>query len=135
MGLRAASWQIGRAGSSRHARASLLLLGGDLALFLLLLRLGAGAFPAALASCAAGILLYGPALFRRLAADHGAVFLSRRRRQKAAFRTATLVMLAVTAGVMTLAPLFGAAPLVAKIVAMTASFAFSMPFRHQVVLA
>jgi len=119
----------------RYGLASVVALGADIGLFMLLLRGGVGPAPAAALGYAAGILVHWLISSRLVFAGDAAPRGSRRMRQKGLFVVSALIGLALTTAIVTLASRIGLMPLAAKGIAVMVSFQLTYMLRKSVVFA
>ena len=117
----------------RYLGASVIALGGDLACFLVLLRLGLTPAPAAALGYGLGIAVHWLVSSRKVFIGSVASPGAARTRQKALFVGSALIGLAVTTAVVATASALGLDPRLAKLVAVGASFTITWLLRDSVV--
>ncbi len=119
----------------RYGVASIVALGSDVGLFLILLRAG---FSAALASAigyAFGILIHWLVSSRVVFAETTAPRGPDRTRQKGLFVGSALVGLAITTSIVAFGDMIGLMPVVAKLFAIIVSFQVTYMLRKAIVFA
>lgn len=120
---------------ARYIMASVIALGVDLALFMILLNAGMPPVPASAAGYMTGLLAHWLASSRLVFARQTPCFVSRRRRQKLLFVASALVGLAVTGAIVGLGSKLGLDARLAKLGAIAVSFHLTYMLRRSVVFA
>jgi len=117
----------------RYGLGSAVALAADMALFMLLLRLGMGPASASAAGYTLGIFVHW-LISSRLVFSAGAAPAGRARtRQKGLFVASALAGLALTTGIVALGSLAGLPPLLAKLAAILVSFQTTYALRKRLV--
>lgn len=119
----------------RYLLASVIALGVDTGLFLLLLDMGLAPTPASILAYSAGIATHWLFSSRTVFVAHIAYSREARARQKALFLGSALVGLAITATLVSFGQFIGADPRVAKAFAIILSFNATYLLRKTVVFA
>lgn len=119
----------------RYGLASVVALGVDVALFLILLAVGVSAALSAACGYVAGILIHWLISSRLVFAEGAARTSSARNRQKALFLGSALIGLALTTAIVAFGEMAGLMPLVAKAIAIGVSFQVTYLLRKLIVFA
>ncbi len=117
----------------RYGVGSVLALGSDLALFLVMLRLGFMPVAASAFGYGLGIIVHWLISSRFVFAEGAASAGAARTRQKGLFLGSALIGLGITTGIMTIATMVGLMPVVAKLIAIVISFQATYMLRKAVV--
>jgi len=125
-------WRITYA---RYIMASVVALGADLALFMLLLNMDFAPVPASVAGYSLGLIIHWFISSRLVFTRQRALFISRRRKQKILFVASALVGLAITAAIVGMGSAFGLDPRIAKLAAIAISFQTTYFLRRTMVFA
>jgi putative flippase GtrA len=117
----------------RYGIGSVLALGSDLALFMIMLRLGILPVAASALGYGLGIVVHWLVSSRFVFTDGTASTGPARTRQKGLFLGSALIGLGITTGIMTVAGMIGLLPIAAKLVAIIISFQATYALRKAVV--
>lgn len=117
----------------RYGVGSVLALGSDLALFMIMLRLGLMPVAASALGYGLGIIVHWLISSRFVFADGAASTGPARTRQKGLFLGSALIGLGITTGIMTVGTMVGLMPIVAKLIAIVISFQATYMLRKAVV--
>lgn len=119
----------------RYGLGSVVALGADMGLFIMLLHLGTAPIPASATAYMLGVLVHwlisSRLVFTSAAAPRGPA----RRRQKGLFLGSALLGLAITTAIVALGGLVGLLPVVAKLIAIAVSFQATYVVRRTMVFA
>lgn len=119
----------------RYGLASVVALGGDVALFLILLAVGFSAALSASFGYVVGIVIHWLISSRLVFAEGAARSSSARKRQKALFLGSALIGLALTTAIVAFGRMAGLMPPVAKAIAIGVSFQVTYLLRKLIVFA
>jgi putative flippase GtrA len=124
-----------RTGWIGYGLASIVSLGADMGLFMVLIRLGVPPVSASATGYGLGILVHWLVSSRIVFAASAAPSGRARTRQKALFLASALVGLLLTMAIVALGALLGLLPIVAKLIAVAVSFQATYVLRKAVVFA
>ncbi len=119
----------------RYGVASIVALGSDIGLFLLLLKIGFSPAGASALGYGCGIFVHWLMSSRLVFPDFTAPSGPERARQMGLFAGSALIGLAITTGIVALGSLIGLLPIFAKLVAVVISFQTTYMLRRSIVFS